>query len=322
MVRILGSILIFRDRGLRHSPIAACAYFSARVSLAGKGKNGRYGLASNVLKLRAFEKDAQAQSLYDKVSINHEADIRAAANAIHNEVSDHGLRIMLWHDLGTMEPMMDADGSPLDASVFGWAEQELSPWRDYDKAMRSPFLRACRVEHNPFWVNRHGFQPRPQSPLLNKIELHNVERLHHVKAAIIIPIHLSFGQVAAAVLTSTDTLKNDLSEEFAKCMERLAPAILKFVGGYVRTRCDQRYLPQETQLTRREIECLSWVANGKTDFEISIILGCTHSGVRYLVSRACEKLGAVNRAQTVFRACQLGYLGSPLDRVPRRGAAL
>jgi DNA-binding CsgD family transcriptional regulator len=278
-------------------------------------------MASNVLKLHAFERDSEAQPLLERVSIQHEEDILAAANALNEEASDHGLRIMLWHDLGTMEPMVDTAGNPLDTGVFGWAESELGPWRNFDKAMRSPFLRACRVEHDPFWVSRRGFQPRPKSQLLDKIDLHDFEKLYSVKAAIIIPIHLSFGQVAAAILTCKDAMKSDLSEEFANCMEQLVPAIRKFVGGYVRVRWDQRYLPQESQLTRREIECLNWVANGKTDFEISIILGCTHSGVRYLVSRACEKLGAVNRAQTVFRACQLGYLGSPTEATARREAA-
>jgi DNA-binding CsgD family transcriptional regulator len=54
---------------------------------------------------------------------------------------------------------------------------------------------------------------------------------------------------------------------------------------------------------------LRWAALGKTDHEIGIILGCSHAGVRYHLSRACISLGTINRAQSVFRACQLGYLG-------------
>jgi len=36
----------------------------------------------------------------------------------------------------------------------------------------------------------------------------------------------------------------------------------------------------------------------------------SHATIRYHINRASEKLNAVNRAQTVFKAGQLGYLGA------------
>ncbi|MEY4240261.1 MAG: hypothetical protein RL339_2862, partial [Pseudomonadota bacterium] len=49
---------------------------------------------------------------------------------------------------------------------------------------------------------------------------------------------------------------------------------------------------------------------GKTDKEISMILGRSHATIRYHIHRAGEKLDSVNRAQTIFKAGQLGYLGA------------
>lgn len=57
----------------------------------------------------------------------------------------------------------------------------------------------------------------------------------------------------------------------------------------------------EPHLTERERDALSWVAEGKSDWEISVILGVSETTVRFHVDNARKKLGAVNRAQAVAR---------------------
>jgi DNA-binding CsgD family transcriptional regulator len=57
----------------------------------------------------------------------------------------------------------------------------------------------------------------------------------------------------------------------------------------------------EVRLTDRERDALSWVAEGKSDWEISVILGVSETTVRFHVDNARKKLGAVNRAQAVAR---------------------
>lgn len=57
----------------------------------------------------------------------------------------------------------------------------------------------------------------------------------------------------------------------------------------------------EVRLTHRERDALSWVAEGKSDWEISVILGVSETTVRFHVDNARRKLGAVNRAQAVAR---------------------
>ncbi len=56
-------------------------------------------------------------------------------------------------------------------------------------------------------------------------------------------------------------------------------------------------------LTRRELDSLAFVAEGKTDWEISVILGISEATARFHVDNARRKLGAVNRAQAV--ACMI-----------------
>lgn len=56
-----------------------------------------------------------------------------------------------------------------------------------------------------------------------------------------------------------------------------------------------------TPLTPRERDSLALVAEGKTDWEISVILGISESTARFHVDNARRKLGAVTRAQAVAR---------------------
>ncbi|MFI4935994.1 MAG: response regulator transcription factor [Caulobacterales bacterium] len=59
------------------------------------------------------------------------------------------------------------------------------------------------------------------------------------------------------------------------------------------------------KLTRREFDTLAFVAEGKTDWEISVILGVSEATARFHVDNARRKLGAVNRAQAVARMINL-----------------
>jgi LuxR family quorum sensing-dependent transcriptional regulator len=55
------------------------------------------------------------------------------------------------------------------------------------------------------------------------------------------------------------------------------------------------------RLTARERDALAFVADGKTDWEISVILGISEATARFHVDNARAKLGAVNRAQAVAK---------------------
>ncbi len=61
-------------------------------------------------------------------------------------------------------------------------------------------------------------------------------------------------------------------------------------------------------LTPRERECLQWAATGKSEWEISQILGISeHTSEKHLLN-AKTKLGAVNRVQAVAEAIRRGYI--------------
>lgn len=61
-------------------------------------------------------------------------------------------------------------------------------------------------------------------------------------------------------------------------------------------------------LTQRESECLTWTANGKTSWEISVILGVSESTATFHLRNAGVKLKASNRAHAVAKALHLGLI--------------
>ncbi len=61
-------------------------------------------------------------------------------------------------------------------------------------------------------------------------------------------------------------------------------------------------------LSSREQEVIEWLQQGKSSWEISVILGISESTVNFHVSNITKKLGAVNRAQALAIAARLGLL--------------
>lgn len=61
-------------------------------------------------------------------------------------------------------------------------------------------------------------------------------------------------------------------------------------------------------LSRRERECLKWIAAGKTDWEIGAILSLSEKTVNVYVERAKHKLRVQTRTQAIVQALRGGYI--------------
>ena len=61
-------------------------------------------------------------------------------------------------------------------------------------------------------------------------------------------------------------------------------------------------------LSNREMEVIQWLQQGKSSWEVSVILGISESTVNFHVSNITRKLGAVNRAQALAIAARRGLL--------------
>lgn len=246
----------------------------------------------------------------DAVTIREIVDIRSAAAALNQAALSCGFRIAVAADIASKEQMVDADGALLNAVVFGWTADGERWWEDTRLALKSFLPRACRYESEPFWCNADGFHTVWRNKWLENISCKDFATIVRAKSAILIPVHLSFGQIGAVSLTPIDKSIADLSEAFAEYGDSMGLLVRRFVAGYVSTMRSHKWIPDNCSLSKREVECLRWASIGKTDNDISVILSLSHATVRYHVQRAGEKLNAVNRSQAVFKAGQLGFLSA------------
>jgi DNA-binding CsgD family transcriptional regulator len=67
---------------------------------------------------------------------------------------------------------------------------------------------------------------------------------------------------------------------------------------------------RESPLSRREAECLTWVSEGKSDWDISEILRISQWTVHEHIERAKSKIGVRSRTKAAVVAAGAGWLGS------------
>ncbi len=70
-----------------------------------------------------------------------------------------------------------------------------------------------------------------------------------------------------------------------------------------------------TTLSEREKEVLSWLAQGKTSWDISIIMGIAERTVNFHACNIMQKLNSVNRAHSVAIAMDMGLISFELPIV-------
>lgn len=237
-------------------------------------------------------------------------DIEGAAVAFRDAAATCGeFRIILSDNIASRKPMIDGEGRILAETIFGFLGPEDRWWENGQLALYSPIAKACRYESLPFWCDGDGFHGMKPSPDLDKICLKNFEQRSVVAAAIVVPVHLPFGQIAMAAFGVLPGDRTRIAVIFRKHADRLMLLTHRIVSGYAQVRRRRRWYPADCQLTAREVQCLRGVAAGNTDLQIADRIGCSHTTIRFHLTNAREKLDAVSRSQMLFKAGQLGYLG-------------
>ena len=248
------------------------------------------------------------QATIDAVRIADPADVRRAARALNDLSLAHGFRAAPAHDIAGKRTPVDADGQPLASEIFGWGGEDKVWWKNSRIALDSPLTSACRFESDAFWVNARGFHTRLPNLYLSGIDLTNFEKRAMTIAAIVVPVHLPFGQIGAISFNPLDPSLTDLEQAYLELGDELGLYARTFIASYVHVMGSVQALPPGSRLSKREVECLRWAAIGKTDLEISMIMSRSRATVRFHLHNASIKLNAVNRSQTVFKASQLGYI--------------
>lgn len=107
--------------------------------------------------------------------------------------------------------------------------------------------------------------------------------------------NLLYGKVFGILSISTDHEESDWPHERERLRNKLPDALAAVGRAYRQAYCGGR--SKQRQLSRRELECLYWVAYGKTDAEIAKMLNVAKWTITQHMQNVKNKLGTRSRAQ-------------------------
>lgn len=115
------------------------------------------------------------------------------------------------------------------------------------------------------------------------------------------PIRGANGEAAMLSITSDETDREwkSLRTHYMRDFQLIANYVHEMI---VKVEHIDKTIPR---LSRREIECLKWSAEGKTYADIATILGISTGTVKSYMEMARSKLNALNTTHTVTRAIRL-----------------
>ena len=251
------------------------------------------------------------EKLLQEVTVTNPETISGAAQKFDEFARSLDFQFAVWHDLSSKSGPVDCNRVSLNETVFGWGIRGDRWWDKPQIALASPIALACRYESEPFWLNADGIHGLTAGSDLVPRGLPKVfANSDEVSSIMVVPVHLAFGQIGLVCCIPSDAQKSDLSKEFSSFASMLSLISHRFLKTYNQVTHTRKEIPKNCYLTRRQVQCLEWASQGKTDSETGMILSLSHAAVRYHLQCAIERLGCVNRTQAVFRAAQLGYVGA------------
>jgi len=190
-------------------------------------------------------------------------------------------------------PSATAKPRDIAAHVFfqefpeGWAQR----YNDNHYALRDPVVRHLQRQKVPFtWDESYA-----AATLREDVKLVGGEAAAFgLRTGYVIPIQLVGGVLAAVSFGASHA---DLHPE---ALAELAFAANFAVGHLLRLHHKPK--GRARPVTPRERECILWASEGKTDWEISVILGISPPTVAKHLLSARQRLDVMNRAHLIGEA--------------------
>lgn len=130
-------------------------------------------------------------------------------------------------------------------------------------------------------------------------------RCNGLNAGFSIPIHGLRGEFGMLSFATSDSKAYNVDSARIATSQLIVPLLTQNIHNIV---CDIRDEEHLVSLTNREVQCLTWAAEGKSAWEIAAIIGCSERTAKFHISNACNKLGATNRYQAITKAILGGHI--------------
>lgn len=164
-----------------------------------------------------------------------------------------------------------------------------------------PVPQYCFVTNRPF-----TWEHVTKLDCLNKKQVTVMNEAKEAKllSGIAVPIHGIQGELSGVGLASSSG-GVEINEDMLQTIRLIS---YQFHLTFTDKISTENYRFQKNPLTRREIEILSWAAEGKSDLDIADILGISYPTVRFHLNNTYKKLGANERIFAITKAIRHGYI--------------
>jgi LuxR family quorum sensing-dependent transcriptional regulator len=183
---------------------------------------------------------------------------------------------------------------PRNALMCTWPQEFTEAYETRGYAEHDPILREiARIRHAVEWPQ--AFEKRRLTSE-EKVVLEDADRLG-LRFGLAIPITEASGNAGFVSISGPNP-----------CSDAKARSALTLVSIYVYHRLRALAAGRETKqrLSRREIEVLHWIAEGKSDWQIGRILSISAKTVNYHTENLKRKFGVATRMQAVVSAIKQG----------------
>ena len=197
---------------------------------------------------------------------------------------------------------------------LGWPAQMIDRWFSRSYVRQNPIYLRCRFENGVFHV-QHEKMWRNQEPLTpaQKQMRSDLEEFG-LFGSVVAPVHLALGRTAAVVwATQVPRDLDRIVKSHASLLRSIAYRVLEILVPEPPLYPRARDLPY---LTDRQIDCLSWLARGKTIAETAQILDLSVHTIREHLREITNRLNANNTTHAVAIACELGIVKPLLKDAP------
>lgn len=173
--------------------------------------------------------------------------------------------------------------------------------KDLGDTRRDPVMTQLTTRHTPVIYDQQTYVDAGVG------ELWEVQAPYGYKTGIAVKLHLPGDKHFMLGVDREEALPSPGAElmQMIAGLQLLAAHALTAADRLLGPKIDKNDLPK---LTKRELDVLSWTSQGKTAWEVSVILGMSEKTVNFHLGNAMRKLGVSSKHQAVLRCVAAGLL--------------
>ncbi|NJO62379.1 MAG: hypothetical protein HC836_30390 [Richelia sp. RM2_1_2] len=222
-------------------------------------------------------------------------------NILQRHTMNYGCEFLAFGPTSAEAVKVMYDVDPDLPYITNYPEKWIAKYKEKNYMDLDPVLKYAKIVNHAFsWK-----EVRSKTSTTHKIDLFWADaEAHGLVCGISIPLHgpnsLSFiMSVASSMPISCSACTN---------LDELQIVAYQFYLSYTTINVTDELYKLELIITKREKEILAWSAQGKSAWDISIILGISENTVNFHLKNIIKKLDVTNKVAAVVKAIRLGFI--------------